>query len=95
MRTPELERVGHVNLTTPPFASWCIWHGLAVAAIVLIPIRLEFDVIWNLDPDSRILVTGVAVAYVTSVTLLTLISRYRGEARVRMWCGRSVRPSRV
>ena len=71
-----------MKLKTPPFAFWFIWHCLAVAAIVLIPTRLQFGVLWNLSADARVLITGAAAAYVTSITLLTLISRYRGEARV-------------
>ena len=71
-----------MNLSKPSFASWCIWHGLAVVAIVLIPIRLEFDVIWNLGPDSRALATGVAIAYLASVAALTFICRHRSEVRL-------------
>ena len=74
--------LGLVKLKTPPFAFWFIWHCLAVAAIVLIPTRVQFGVLWNLSADARVLITGAAAAYVTSITLLTLISRYRGEARV-------------
>jgi cytochrome c2 len=71
-----------LNLSKPPFAFWFSWHCLAVAAIVLIPIRLEFDVIWNLDPDTRLLVACVAVAYLASVAGLTLITSNRRLVRV-------------
>jgi hypothetical protein len=71
-----------LNLSRPPFAFWFSWHCLAVAAIVLIPIRLEFDVIWNLDPDTRLLVGGLAGAYLASVAALTLITSNRRLVRV-------------
>ena len=70
-----------VNLSKPSSTSWCIWHGLAIVAIVLVPIRLEFDVIWNLDPDSRVLAAGAAVAYLLGAAALTFLVAYRGEVR--------------
>jgi cytochrome c2 len=73
-------------LSKPPFAFWFGWHCLAVAAIVLIPIRLQFEVIWNLDPDTRLLVAGVAAAYVASVAALTLITRNRRLVRFSDLC---------
>ena len=59
-----------------------MWHCLAVVTMVLVPIRLQFDVFWNLDPDTKLLIGGAAIAYLASVTLLTLISRYRGDVRL-------------
>jgi cytochrome c2 len=82
MRSRILTVLRRMNLARPSFASWCIWHALAIVAIVLIPIRLEFGVIWNLDPDARVLAAGVAVAYLVSVVALTLVIRNREAVRV-------------
>src|SRR5262245_31159252 len=69
------------NLAKPSTATWLVWLSLAVVAIVLVPIRLEFDVIWNLDPDSRVLAAGAAIAYLLGAAALTILVSHRVEVR--------------